>query len=173
VVFFKRADVAAFAADDPALHRVVGDAHAADGVIRGLFGGVALDRLDDDLLALLLGFILRLFGDLLDDGPRLAAALVFDAAQQHFLACSGVMFVSCNSFSALLAKHIVQLLLLACEHFFALGEAYFVVVDVLFFDAQRIQLAIENIFALGQFLFEILELGRARGRFLSRHLRAA
>ena len=43
------ADVAPLAADDAALHVVAGDRHRADRVVGGLLGGVALDRLEDDL----------------------------------------------------------------------------------------------------------------------------
>ena len=37
------ADVAAFAADDAALHVVAGDVHGADGGVGGVLGGVAVD----------------------------------------------------------------------------------------------------------------------------------
>ena len=43
VAFSKRADVAAFAADDPALHFVVGNVDGAGGRFGGVGGGVALD----------------------------------------------------------------------------------------------------------------------------------
>ncbi len=52
---FEGADVAAFAADDPPLHFVVGDAHRAGCRLGGVRGRVALQRGDDDLAGLLLG----------------------------------------------------------------------------------------------------------------------
>ena len=58
--FLEAADVATLAPDDAAFHVVGRDRHRAHGVIGGLLGGVALDGLQDDLSALVLGFLLRL-----------------------------------------------------------------------------------------------------------------
>ena len=46
------ADVAALAADDPALHVVAGDVDRADGGVGGVLGGVALDGGGEDLAGL-------------------------------------------------------------------------------------------------------------------------
>ena len=69
------ADVAALAADDAALHVVAGDRHRADRVVARLLGGVALDRLEDDLAALVLRLFLGLLGDLLDQRAGVAGGI--------------------------------------------------------------------------------------------------
>ena len=48
----QRADVAAFAADDAALHLVVVDGEGGDGILDGRFRGGALDGVDDNALGL-------------------------------------------------------------------------------------------------------------------------
>ncbi len=52
--FLEGADVAAFAADDPAFHVVAGDVDRADGRLGGMAGGVALDGRREDLAGFLL-----------------------------------------------------------------------------------------------------------------------
>ena len=52
------ADVAAFAADDPALHLVVGQGNDGDGGLRHVVSGTALDGQADDLLGLGVGLFL-------------------------------------------------------------------------------------------------------------------
>ena len=53
---FEGADVASFAADDPALHLVVGNIDGAGRGFGGVRGGVAVERREDDLARL--GFAL-------------------------------------------------------------------------------------------------------------------
>ena len=57
----RRRGCSAFAADDPALHLVVGNADGAGGGLGGMGGGVALQRSEDDFP----GFLLAAFGQLL------------------------------------------------------------------------------------------------------------
>ena len=52
--FLEGADVAAFAADDAALHVVAGNVHRADGGVGGVLGGVAVDGGGQDAAGLLL-----------------------------------------------------------------------------------------------------------------------
>ena len=52
--FLEGADVAALAADDPALHVVAGNVHGADGGVGGVLGGVAVDGGGQDAAGLLL-----------------------------------------------------------------------------------------------------------------------
>ena len=79
------ADVAAFAADDAALHVVAGDVDGADGGVGGVLGGVALDGRGQDLAGLLLGGGLDPFLVLLDALTDLAGELLFEAVQQELL----------------------------------------------------------------------------------------
>src|SRR5262249_21751688 len=51
--FFEGADVAAFAADDAALHIVAGDVYGADGAVGGVSRRVALNGGDDDFAGFL------------------------------------------------------------------------------------------------------------------------
>src|SRR5437588_4335634 len=51
--FLKRADIAAFAADDSSFHVVAGDIDRADGCVRRVLGGVAMDARRQDLTSLL------------------------------------------------------------------------------------------------------------------------
>ena len=53
-------------ADDAALHLVVGQGHHADGSLRHVVGGAALDGDGDDLAGELIGVVLEVRLDLLD-----------------------------------------------------------------------------------------------------------
>ena len=53
----ERADVAALAADDPALHLVVGEVDDRHGVLGGVVGGDPLDRRQDVVARLLAGLL--------------------------------------------------------------------------------------------------------------------
>ena len=116
------ADVPPLAADHPALHVVAGDGHRADRVVAGLLGGVALDRLEDDLPALLLGLFLGLLGDALDQRPGLLPALVLDPPEQHFLGLLGGHAGDLQQPVALLLEHGRQLLLLGRHRLLALAS---------------------------------------------------
>ena len=80
---FERADVAAFAADDPALQVVARQIDDRDGGLDGVFGGAALDRVGDDLLRAarrgLAGFGL----EALDHVGGVAPRVGFHLLQQH------------------------------------------------------------------------------------------
>src|SRR5258706_1484629 len=54
---FERPDVAALATDDPTLHLVVGEMDDRHRVLGRVVGGDALDRGDDDVTSLLVGFL--------------------------------------------------------------------------------------------------------------------
>ena len=74
------ADVASLAADDAALHLVVGDADRAGGRFGGVGGRVALQRGDDDLAGLLLAD----FGQLLIVAEDGGAGLLLELAVEKF-----------------------------------------------------------------------------------------
>ena len=79
------ADVAPFAADDPALHVVAGNVDGADGGVGGVLGGVALDGGRQDLAGLLLAVTAGLLLGLLDAGGDFVAELALQAFEQELL----------------------------------------------------------------------------------------
>ena len=76
------ADVAAFAADDAALHLVVGEGYDRDGDLACVVGGTALDGGGDDLSRLFVRFFLVLGLDLLDLHGHLVGHIVTDVVDQ-------------------------------------------------------------------------------------------
>ena len=76
------ADVAALAADDPALDLVGGQVHDGDHGLRGLVGGDPLDRLGDDGPGPLFGGVLGFRLDAPDHHGRVPADRFFLAGQQ-------------------------------------------------------------------------------------------
>ena len=79
------ADVAALAADDAALHLVVGQRHHGDRALGHLVGGVALDGRGDDVAGAPVGLGLGLGLDLADAARRVLLHLGLDLLQQEFL----------------------------------------------------------------------------------------
>ena len=67
------ADVAALAANDAALHLIVGQGYDADGDLRHVVGGAALDGGGHDLAGALVGLVLGAGLDLLDLQRRLVS----------------------------------------------------------------------------------------------------
>ena len=84
------ADVAALAADDPALHLVAGQVHDADDGLAGLVAGHPLDRLGDDGAGPFVGLRARLGLDVADEDGGIAAGGGLDAGSSSALACSAV-----------------------------------------------------------------------------------
>jgi hypothetical protein len=152
-------DVAALAADDAAFHVVGGDRHRADGVVGRLLGGITLDRLQDDLPALILRLVLSGLGDALDQRAGFELAFVLDALQQHFTGLLGGKIGDLQQAVALFLENDVELAFLAFEGFFTLGEAGFQVVQVLFLDGQGVELAIELVLAFFEAAFVIFKVG--------------
>ena len=78
----QRADVAALAPDDAALHLVVGQRHDRDGDIRDLVGGAALDGQRDDLARSGLSLLARDGLDLAGAQRGGAVSVLFDSGDQ-------------------------------------------------------------------------------------------
>ena len=79
---FDAADVAALAADDAALHLVVGEGDDGDGDFACMVGGAALDGGGDDLFGSLVSLVLELCLDLLDLHGHLVGDLVADVGDE-------------------------------------------------------------------------------------------
>jgi len=85
----ERLDVAALAADDPALHPVVGQVDELRGRALGMRAGKPLRRRREDAAGALLGLAPRLLLDLAQRQARLAAGVGLDFLEQHPLRLLG------------------------------------------------------------------------------------
>ena len=83
------ADVAALAADDPALHLVRRQVDDRDGVLGGVVGGHALDRGDDDVAGLVLGVLAGAPLDRAGDLDRVVLGLLADGLDEDVLGVLG------------------------------------------------------------------------------------
>jgi hypothetical protein len=79
----ERADVAALATDDPALHVVGRQRDRGDRRFGRLLGGESLDRESDDATGAPFGFLASLGLELSDGGHSLPLGLVFDALHER------------------------------------------------------------------------------------------
>src|SRR5207245_1345940 len=86
---FECANVAAFAADDPALHIVRREHDRRHARLRRLVGGDALDREGDDLLRLPIGILFRLLGDVAHERRRLVARFALESSDELGLGVLG------------------------------------------------------------------------------------
>ena len=82
---FDGTDVASLAADDAALHFVVGERNDGNGDLARVVGGAALDGCGDKLAGLLLGFVLELRFHFLDLGGHFVRAVSLDALDEVLL----------------------------------------------------------------------------------------
>ena len=77
------ADIAAFAADDAALHVVAGNVHGADGGVGGVLGGVAMDGGGQDAAGLFLAVHLELLLVTLQPLGQLVGQFLLQPRQQQ------------------------------------------------------------------------------------------
>ena len=77
------ADVAALAADDAALHVVVGQVDHADGAFGHMVGGAFLNRQGDDVTGFLLALLAGARLDLAHHGGSVVVGVLLNAADQH------------------------------------------------------------------------------------------
>ena len=82
-------DVAALAADDPALHLVVRQVDDRHRVLRGVVGGDALDRGDHDVAGLLVGLVAGLALDRPGELDRVVLGLLADRLEEERLGVLG------------------------------------------------------------------------------------
>ena len=150
-------DVAAFAADDAALHVVGGDVHGADGAGAGVLGGIALDGGDDDLAAAVLGGFLGLVEHLLDQGPGVVLDLVLDAGQQHVTGVFDAHPADPQELAALLFEGLGDLDFFLGDGRLALLHALLALVELTLFAGQGVELLVQVVFALLQPALGLLE----------------
>ena len=155
----QRADVAAFAADDAALHLVVGQGHHADSSLRHVVGGAALDGQRDDLPGLGVGLVLEAGLDLLDLHGRLVGHVSFQLIQQV-----GLGLLGGKAGDALQSIHLLLLDALGLGlGGLQLGKT---VGKVLFLFLHVLRLAVQVLFLLLQAALLLLQVGAALFLFL-------
>ena len=151
---FDAADIAAFAADDAALHLVVGEGYDGDGDLAGVISGAALNGGGDDLPGAGICFFLVLGLDLLDLQGHLVGHIVPDVGDQVGL---GFLNGEAGDFLqhfqlALLDQSDLLLLRLYCGDLVAEGVVLLL---------NGIQLPVQVFFLLLQAALLLLQLGAA------------
>ena len=138
---FEGADVAALAADDAALHVVVGQRHHGDRGLGHVVGGALLNRQGDDVAGALVRLLLGLGLHLAHHHGGVVVGVLLDAVDQDLLGLVGGH-----------AGDALQLLLLAVVHLLGLGlhalRFLVLVVQGLFTGLQVVQFLVKCLFAL-------------------------
>ena len=155
----QRADVAALAADDAALHLIVGQGHHADGDLRHMVGGAPLDSGGHDLAGALVGLVLGARLDLLDLQRRLVGDLGLHLRDQVILGLLRGEAGDALEHLGLAALDELDLLLLLVHGGVLLGKGFFLLFD-------HLGLVIEILFLLLQTALLLLLLGAALLHFL-------
>ena len=131
-----------FAADDPSLHLVGGQAHRGDGDLRRDLRGDPLDRCDQDVAGATLGRERGLLLDLVDDDLGVALGLVLEALDDELLGFLGGE-----------ARNALELEPIAL---FLAGEGLFLVRGRLESGLEGLFLSIESLYFLIERLFLLL-----------------
>ena len=149
-----RADVAAFAADDAALHLVVGQRDYRDGALGDELARQPLDRDRDDAFGAAVGLLARLF---LDDsdvlggvGARLADHLVHQRALGFLARQAGDGF----ELGARLVDMRLQYFFLVGETFLARAQTLIAPIEIGFAPLECFLALFESLLARFEFLFD-------------------
>ena len=153
------ADVAALAADDTALHLVIGQGNHADGNLSHMVRGTALDGSGHDLTGTLVGLVLGTGLDLLDLHGGFVSDLRLHLPDQIFLGLLGCEAGNALQHLGLAALDELDLILFSEEGFVLLGQSL-----LLFLDG--IGLAVDVLFLLLQTAFLLLQVRSALLNFL-------
>ena len=151
----ERADVAALAADDPALHLVAREMDDGHGVLRRVVGGDALHRGHDDLAGLLLGLLARAPLDRPRQLDRVVLGLLANRLEQHALGVLRGQPGHALEGDDLLADQPGELLAL-------LLEVALAVVDLAALLLEQVGALVELLVAREQAPLEVLQLGALR-----------
>ena len=155
----QRADVAALAANDAALHLVIGQRHHADGDLGHVVGGAALDGGGHDLAGTLVGLVLGAGLDLLDLQRRFVGDLGLHLGDQVILSLIRRESGDTLQHLRLAALDEFDLLLLLVQSSVLLGQSLLFLLD-------HLGLVIEVLFLLLQAAFLLLLFGAAFLDFL-------
>ena len=156
---FEGADVAALAADDAALHLVVGQGDHGDRRFGGVVGGAALDRGGDDLARELVGVLAQLVFDLLELHGGVVAGLGL-----HILNNVGLGFFLGKAGDLL--QHLKLGLLDEVDLVLRRGHCLLTLADLLLLALVVVQLLVERLFLLLQTPLLLVELRAALLDFL-------
>ena len=155
----QRADVAALAADDAALHLVVGQGHHADRGLGHMVGSAALNGKGDDLPGLGVGLVLEAGLDLLDLHGRLVGHVSLQLIQQVGLGLLGGKAGDTLQGVHLLLLDALSLGLGGLQLGKTVGKVLFLLLHVL-------RLAVQVLFLLLQAALLLLQVGAALFFFL-------
>ena len=155
----ERPDVAALAADDPALHLVAGQVDDRDGVLGGVVGGHALHRRDDDLARLLLGLVAGPSLDRAGELHGVVLRLFADGLEEDALGILGGHAGDLLEGGHALLVELREVLALVLEIALA-------VVDLAALLLEHVGALVELLVAGEQAALEVLELGPALARLL-------
>ena len=171
---FDGADVAALAADDAALHLVIGQGYHTDGDLGDMVGGAALDGGGHDLAGTLVGLLLGAGFDLLDLHSSLVGHLGLHLLDEVILGLLGGKAGDALQHLGLAALNKADLLLLTVgggvlgsQRLLLLLQSFGLFVDVLFFLLQTALLLLQVGAALADFL--LVFVAGAQDLFLRLH----
>src|SRR5262245_34861033 len=155
------ADVATFAADDPALHVVRRDIDGADGGVGGVLGGVALDGRGQNLTRLLIGLRLEKLGLLMYAAGDFVGQFLIEPLEQGLLGLLAIEAADLVQALHLLLDQRLDFLSLFVEVFTALVKLALVVLKVAFLFQLGLMLLFQQVFAFLQaaLLLALLVLG--------------
>ena len=153
----ERADVASFAADDAALHLIVGDIDCGDGGRRGVVGGVALQGGDDDFAGLVLGLVLRVGDGLLNHLGGFGGEVVLQLAEEGGLGIVAGHAGDAQELGLLLLDDLFNLGLLGLDVLGGLAQAAFAALDGLFLGDEGLHFEIEQVVAFVEAFLDVAE----------------
>ena len=148
---FERADIAALAANDAALHLIVGQRYNRNGCFGNMVGSAALDRGRDDLACGLLAFVLELLLDFAQLDGCIMRCLGFDRGNQHFARFVAGHAGDLFQLFQLLRLDAGQLFLFLLGCFQLTGQLFILAVE-------RVALLVKRFLALNQAALELLGL---------------
>ena len=152
------ADVAALAADDPALHVVRGDVHRADRGVGGVLGGVALDRGGQDFAGLGLAGGPQHLLLLLDPAGDLVGQLLVEPFQQHLLGFRPAQVADLVQFGGLKLAQLLDLAELGFQQILALVQLLLGVLEQAFLLQLHLVLLFLRVLAFFQAAFLLAQL---------------
>ena len=158
-------DIPPLAANDPALHVVVGDVHRGDRYLAGLLGRIPLDGRTDDRTALVVGDLLGLIDLALDEGGHVMLAFVLQPLEEQL---AGVLHVhpgDLEQLVLLLGNQDGELLVLALDVANAPFKLLLLLLDILFLLLEHFRLSLQDILSLGQSRFVVAQFGAGPVRF--------
>ena len=155
--FLKRTDVAAFAADDTALHFIAGNVDGADREFGRVLRGTTLHGHADDLASLHVALIPQ-FGLVFED-QRAGLVLQFAIQPVEQLILRGLFVEAANFVELLLlvTQHAFELLVASLQNFQPLGNLGLVGLQQPFFLDDVVLLILERAFALVQLPFDVAQ----------------